>query len=82
MPKPKKSLINVPGYVGPERRLGLDRRSGIDRRKMQRQAVGGFFEKEYGVNLGSAGDWLPLRIKVPEQLSGRERRSGKDRRKK
>lgn len=82
MPKPKKPLINVPGYIGPERRSGLDRRSRIDRRKVQRQVVGGLFEREFGAGLGSAEDWLPPRIKVPEQRSGKERRSGKDRRKK
>lgn len=83
MPKPRKpKIINTPSYVGPDRRFGLDRRGRIDRRKVQRQAVGGFFEKEYGANLGGAGDWLPLRAKVPEQRSGRERRSEKDRRQK
>ena len=81
MPKPRKpKIINVPGYVGPERRFRLDRRRGIDRRKMQTKPVEGLFEREFGRNV--AEDWLPPRIKVSEERSGKERRSGKDRRQK
>lgn len=80
MPKPRRlKIINVPGYVGPERRFGLDRRGEIDRRKMQTKPVEGLVERTLGRNV--ADDWLPPRIKVPEERSGKERRSGKDRRK-
>ena len=81
MPKPKRLLISMPGYIGQERRSGINRRRVLARRKAQCKPAGESFEREYGKILGGIEDWLPPRFKVPDERRGKERRGGTDRRK-
>jgi len=81
-PRPRRKHIKTATYKGPDRRSGWDRRRLIDRRKLQKPAVEGMHERELGKHLGGIEDWLPLRIKAPDERKGKERRSGEDRRKK